>query len=165
MTDEEKYDGLMKRHLRLINRRCYIISLYSNVSYEDAVQDVLLEIALRLDMLDENMPPDTERLWIINIVRRTLRRNKVRKEILTYVADDWENIVVADTQKDYAEIFDEIAPYLEPDDRKMVQYLLEGYKIREIAEKMDIDRNTLSQRKYRLKNKIKNIYAKLYETK
>ena len=54
MTDEEKYDGLMKRHLRLINRRCYIISLYSNVSYEDAVQDVLLEIALRLDMLDEN---------------------------------------------------------------------------------------------------------------
>ena len=165
MTDEEKYDGLMKRHLRLINRRCYIISLYSNVSYEDAVQDVLLEIALRLDMLDENMPLDTERLWIINIVRRTLRRNKARKEILTYVADDWENIVVADTQKDYAEIFDEIAPYLEPDDRKMVQYLLEGYKIREIAEKMDIDRNTLSQRKYRLKNKIKNIYAKLYETK
>jgi RNA polymerase sigma factor (sigma-70 family) len=165
MTDEEKYDGLMKRHLRLINRRCYIISLYSNVSYEDAVQDVLLEIALRLDMLDENMPPDTERLWIINIVRRTLRSNKARKEILTYVADDWENIVVADTQKDYAEIFDEIAPYLEPDDRKMVQYLLEGYKIREIAEKMDIDRNTLSQRKYRLKNKIKNIYAKLYETK
>ena len=116
-------------------------------------------------MLDENMPPDTERLWIINIVRRTLRRNKARKEILTYVADDWENIVVADTQKDYAEIFDEIAPYLEPDDRKMVQYLMEGYKIREIAEKMDIDRNTLSQRKYRLKNKIKNIYAKLYETK
>ena len=165
MTDEEKYDGLMKRHLRLINRRCYIISLYSNVSYEDAVQDVLLEIALRLDMLDENMPPDTERLWIINIVRRTLRRNKARKEILTYVADDWENIIVADTQKDYAEIFDEIAPYLEPDDRKMVQYLLEGYKIREIAEKMDRDRNTLSQRKYRLKNKIKNIYAKLYETK
>ena len=121
----------MKRHLRLINRRCYIISLYSNVSYEDAVQDVLLEIALRLDMLDENM------LWIINIVRRTLRRNKARKEILTYVADDWENIVVADTQKDYAEIFDEIAPYLEPDDRKMVQYLLEGYKIREIAEKIE----------------------------
>ena len=155
----------MKRHLRLINRRCYIISLYSNVSYEDAVQDVLLEIALRLDMLDENMPPDTERLWIINIVRRTLRRNKARKEILTYVADDWENIVVDDTQKDYAEIFDEIAPYyLEPDDRKIVQYLMEGYKIREIAEKMDIDRNTLSQRKYRLKNKIKNIYTKLYET-
>ena len=91
LTDEEKLSGLMKRHLRLINRRCYIFTLCSNVLYEDAVQDVLLEIALHLDTLDENMSENNERLWVINIIRRTLRRNKARKEILTYIADDLES--------------------------------------------------------------------------
>ena len=164
LTDEEKLSGLMKRHLRLINRRCYIFTLCSNVLYEDAVQDVLLEIALHLDTLDENMSENNERLWVINIIRRTLRRNKARKEILTYIADDLENTLVADTMPDYAELFDEIMPYMEPDDRMLVQYLIEGYKMSEIAEMMDIDKNILTQRKYRLKNKIKNIYKKLYGT-
>ena len=164
MTDEETLSGLMKRHLRLINRRCYIFALCSNILYEDAVQDVLLEIALKLDTLDENISPDNERLWVINIIRRTLRKNKQRKEILTYIADDFENKLVADTKPDYAELLDEMMPYMEHDDRMLVQYLIEGYKIAEIAKMMDIDKNTLTQRKYRLKNKIKNIYKKLYET-
>ena len=165
MSNATKMEGLMKRHLRLINRKCYVFSLYSNVLYEDAVQDVLLEIALKLDALDEDISVNGERLWVINITRRTLRSYKARKEVLGYMPDDWENSYVADIGLDANEIFDELISYMEPDDKNIIIYLMEGYTIKEIATMMDMDKNTLCQRKYRLKNKIKNIYTKLYGTK
>ncbi|MBR5783840.1 MAG: hypothetical protein IKY43_01570, partial [Bacteroidales bacterium] len=63
------------------------------------------------------------------------------------------------------EMIDDLKEMLNPDDRKVVEYIMQGYSNKEIAQKMGINQNTMNQKKNRIIEKMRKIFDEQYGNK
>ncbi len=131
-TPHLRFRALWLRYERLVRWRC-LLAARGNVERAcDFVQEVALRLIQSCDALhaDEQLP--SERVWVLRIVRSTLR--DVHASIMPVhdipLDDRW-----ADDTRD-AELnqtLDDFAADLSDDERRFLQYYRDGFDIGEIA--------------------------------
>ena len=133
------------------------------------MQDVLERMWLSLDTLDMAMSSKDEKLWVINTVRRVARYSEKLQNVLEnepkVVIDEVHDIPCSDYDMADREMIDDLKEMLNPDDRKVVEYIMQGYSNKEIAQKMGINQNTMNQKKNRIIEKMRKIFDEQYGNK
>jgi len=78
------------------------------------------------------------------------------ENIVTEVNYDFlpdRNLMIKETLETIGEVLDKEASTLE---KKIYELIFQGFSVEEVAEMLDIDKRSVSNAKYRIKNKIKN---------
>ncbi len=154
MNREEKYIHLLTQYGHKINVHCYLYARKDKVLAQDYVQDVLAALWQELDKLHAEAGTIQSWVWVWLIMRRTLSRNRRDSRVKT---------VPLETLKEEPSVF---FPHGEMDEQMLVSLLSEeeqtlwreiqkGYSVGEVAEMMNLSPHTVSQRLYRIKNKLR----------
>lgn len=161
---EQLFELLLSKHGGAIRKRCFLWSWGNDERGQDAYQDVLLAIWEQLDRLDVNLVIDNERLWVVNITRRTLQAyyGKPAKECVLTDEHIAALIEANADERSATDTINELKAYLEHSDKLLLEYIIEGYDNKDIAILMNVHPNTINQRKHRLIDKMREIYNKLY---
>jgi RNA polymerase sigma factor (sigma-70 family) len=160
---------IMNRYGNLIKKKCYFYSIVRRLYWEDIMQDVLEKMWLSLDTLDMTIPLKDEKMWVINMVRRVVRHSEKLQNVLENepkeAIEEVHDIPYSDYDMADREMVDDLKEMLEPDDRKVVEYIMQGYSNKEIAQKMGINQNTMNQKKNRIIGKMRKIFDEQYGNK
>lgn len=158
--DELRYAALLDHYRAHIVGFCVRHS-DSPAEADDLMQEVMIAVwentgALRGD----STPPQVNR-WLQKVMRTTYVRHlraKPRYTALPLEAADG----VADSDDALRETLDEMMAHLSPDDREVVQQRLRGYDNGEIADSLGVSANNVNLRFFRIKNRLKKIYLRIY---
>lgn len=144
--DEEAYSLLVGRYMR----PAYLVALSVMRRHEDAEDATQESFLVALQRLDECRNPDRFGGWLMTIVRNR-SRNLLRRENLRETSDIPESASGADPLPDRAaerqelrETLKDALAELTPVQREVVLlHDLEGWKHREIAERMELPSGTV----------------------
>lgn len=166
---EQRYASFLDHFGRNITRFCIY---YSNNrdDAEDLMQEIFAAIWVGLPTLGVDCTPQQANRWLYKLMfsvwvkhafhnRRTKHMPQMLLEKLDCRDRDSEN------QAELIALLEELAAYLpEEEDRTLVEELCQGYKIAEIAQRHALTIGAIRTRISRLKDKLKTIHDKLYET-
>lgn len=157
----ERYDALLCHFRRHIQRYC---AARARSAEETAVlaQEVSAALWRAVDGLEASIPSAGANRWLQRVMRSAvadyLRANPaVATQPLATAA-----AITADGDEG-AELLDDLAAYLGPDERALLHDFCSGYSYDELAAARGISAATLRVRMHRLRQHLKTIYSKLYE--
>ena len=131
---------------------------------KDAYQDILMMLWLQMDSWRPDMSRKEESLWVLNVARRVLRSNYGKKKYKVVLCNDVEvfeknmNIVVCNR-----ELIDELKTQLDDGDRMVVENILQGFTINEMAMMYGIEQKAMEKRRHRSVQKLTEKYNELYK--
>lgn len=163
MNKQRRYEALVRAWHRDLYRYAYWLCHDPHIA-EDLVQETCLRAWRSLDSLKDD---NAAKSWLITILRRENARRFERKQLDLVDIDD---CVVADTQHQSSETDIEqqilhkqimkLAPeYREP----LVLQVMAGFNGDEIAQILDLNRNTVMTRLFRARNQLKEQIEKQSE--
>ncbi|MDD1783229.1 sigma-70 family RNA polymerase sigma factor [Enterovibrio sp. ZSDZ35] len=155
MEKQRRYEALVRAWHRDLYRYAYWLTKDQHVA-EDLVQETCLRAWRSLDSLQDD---NAAKAWLITILRRENARRFERKQLELVDIDDHQ---VADNSQQSEEASVEqqwlhkqimrLAPeYREP----LVLQVLAGFSGEEIAEILDLNKNTVMTRLFRARNQLK----------
>lgn len=155
MDKQRRYEALVRAWHRDLFRYAYWLTKDQHVA-EDLVQETCLRAWRSLDSLQDD---NAAKAWLITILRRENARRFERKQLELVDIDDHQ---VADDVRPSEETAMEnrwlhrqimrLAPeYREP----LVLQVLAGFSGEEIAEILDLNKNTVMTRLFRARNQLK----------
>ncbi|KXF81337.1 sigma-70 family RNA polymerase sigma factor [Enterovibrio coralii] len=155
MEKQRRYEALVRAWHRDLYRYAYWLTKDQHVA-EDLVQETCLRAWRSLDSLQDD---NAAKAWLITILRRENARRFERKQLELVDIDDHQ---VADNTQPNEEASVEqqwlhkqimrLAPeYREP----LVLQVLAGFSGEEIAEILDLNKNTVMTRLFRARNQLK----------
>ena len=96
------------------------------------------------------------------VTHTTLATHSRKAKIdLQPITDETERIIAGHNNENY-ELIKDLVAHLPDDDRQAVRLFLEGYSYKEIAAALGITESNVKVRFHRIKQKLKEIYTKLY---
>jgi len=163
MNKQRRYEALVRAWHRDLYRYAYWLCHDPHIA-EDLVQETCLRAWRSLDSLHDDKAAKS---WLITILRRENARRFERKQLDLVDIDDY---AIADTKHQGAEMDVEqqilhkqimkLAPeYREP----LVLQVMAGFSGDEIAEILDLNRNTVMTRLFRARNQLKEQIEKQSE--
>jgi len=163
MNKQRRYEALVRAWHRDLYRYAYWLCHDPHIA-EDLVQETCLRAWRSLDSLQDDKAAKS---WLITILRRENARRFERKQLDLVDIDDY---AIADTKHQGAEMDVEqqilhkqimkLAPeYREP----LVLQVMAGFSGDEIAEILDLNRNTVMTRLFRARNQLKEQIEKQSE--
>ncbi len=157
---QRRYEALVKAWYKDLFRYAYWLTKDQHIA-EDLVQETCLRAWRALDSLQDD---NAAKSWLITILRRENARRFERKQ-LEYVEFD-ENLIVdnsqpSDDSKIDTELLHQQIMRLEPEYREpLVLQVLAGFNGDEIANILDLNKNTIMTRLFRARNKLKEFMDK-----
>jgi RNA polymerase sigma-70 factor (ECF subfamily) len=159
MTKQRRYEALVKAlHADIFRYAVWLIK--DRTIAEDVVQETFLRAWKSLDSLQDE---GAAKSWLITILRRENARRFERKQFDLVDIDDVSvadpvapsdgNIENRDLQRAIASLSEE---YREP----IVMQVLMGFSGDEIAEQLNLNKNTVMTRLFRARSQIKDILTK-----
>ncbi|WP_407331034.1 sigma-70 family RNA polymerase sigma factor [Enterovibrio sp. 27052020O] len=164
MEKQRRYEALVRAWHRDLFRYAYWLTKDQHVA-EDLVQETCLRAWRSLDSLQDD---NAAKAWLITILRRENARRFERKQLELVDIDDHQ---VADNTQPSEEASVEqqwlhkqimrLSPeYREP----LVLQVMAGFSGDEIAEIMDLNKNTVMTRLFRARNQLKEFMDNQNET-
>ena len=156
----KKFDELTGRHQRLIRKLCWSHSSEDPTECKDLVQECYVSIWSHLPSLRRGASALEEAAWVCWQCRSVLSHNARRKSIKPPFISH-HGIPPADTRSDeHRELIEELSAGLSPYERQFIELSLEGYSVKEIAEKLDIKYENAKKRLQRIVKKMRKMYEK-----
>lgn len=153
MDSHQSYTSLLCRHRQLVWALCWKKSHGDRECCRDLVQDVSLSLWEHYGKLRPGASPFEERAWVAWHTRTVLDHLGRRPQPETVpLRDEWA-ARLEEPSSDSP--LDELLDSLGDDDRRLVQLRLEGYNATEIANTMNIQRDTVYQRLHRIIERLR----------
>ncbi|MGF1717191.1 sigma-70 family RNA polymerase sigma factor [Photobacterium chitinilyticum] len=163
MNKQRRYEALVRAWHRDLYRYAYWLCHDPHIA-EDLVQETCLRAWRSLDSLQDDKAAKS---WLITILRRENARRFERKQLDLVNIDDY---AIADTKHQGAEmdveqqILHKQIMKLTPEYREpLVLQVMAGFSGDEIAEILDLNRNTVMTRLFRARNQLKEQIEKQSE--
>jgi RNA polymerase sigma-70 factor (ECF subfamily) len=156
MKKQKRYEDLVKAfHADIFRYAMWLIK--DKAIAEDVVQETFLRAWKSLDSLKDHAAAKS---WLITILRRENARRFERKQLDLIDIDD---VVVADPYNfgdvalEYRELRRIIANLGEEYREPLMMQILMGFTGDEIAEQLNLNKNTVMTRLFRARNQIKEV--------
>ena len=163
MDRQSRYTELLKRHLPMVWRGCWVRARGNYERCRDLVQEVSIALWLHLDQLRTDVSPKEEQAWVWWMTRTTLdhlhRSQRPPMVALTEVMA--ETIPDADNSA-VEEDIEELMAALSPEEQQLMRLHIEGYRADEIAETLGLRRDTVYQRMHRALGKARKALLALF---
>ncbi len=163
MDRQSRYTELLKRHLPMVWRGCWVRARGNYERCRDLVQEVSIALWLHLDQLRTDVSPKEEKAWVWWMTRTTLdhlhRSQRPPMVALTEVMA--ETIPDADNSA-VEEDIEELMAALSPEEQQLMRLHIEGYRADEIAETLGLRRDTVYQRMHRALGKARKALLALF---
>ena len=155
---------LLLRHQRFVWWLCLRHAL-GEVEYGG---DLVQEVFAVLSRCDPQLPPDAspkmERAWLRTASRNVLRNRSRHPVVPTVTLTAKHDRAEDDDYRRRRELVNELAAYLDDDDRQVLQLHLDGFSPADIGIILGAKADTVRHRLSRLVPKMRAIYEKLYNT-
>ena len=161
---ERNFEQLLDRYKLALNARCVFWFGGNAEKAKDAYQDILTMLWLQMDSWRPDMSRKEESLWVLNVARRVLRDKHGKKRNRLVLTDDTEvfekniNIEVCNR-----ELIDELKTHLDYKNRMVVENILQGFTINDMATMYGIEQKAMEKRKHRAIQKLTEKYNELYK--
>lgn len=163
MDRQSRYTELLKHHLPMVWRMCWVRARGNYERCRDLVQEVSIALWLHLDQLRTDVSPKEEKAWVWWMTRTTLdhlhRSQRPPMVALTEVMA--ETIPDADNSA-VEEDIEELMAALSPEEQQLMRLHIEGYRADEIAETLGLRRDTVYQRMHRALGKARKALLALF---
>ncbi|MBO7200167.1 MAG: sigma-70 family RNA polymerase sigma factor [Bacteroidales bacterium] len=164
-TEREKdFEQLLNRYKLALKVRCATWCRGNTERAKDAYQDILAELWQQMDSWRPDMSRKEESLWVLNVARRVLRSNYGKKKYKVVLCNDVEvfekniNIEVCNR-----ELIDELKTHLDDKNRMVVENILQGFTINDMAMMYGIEQKAMEKRRHRAIQKLTEKYNELYK--
>ena len=161
---EQDFEQLLDRYKLALKVRCATWCRGDTERAKDAYQDILTMLWLQMDSWRPDMSRKEESLWVLNVARRVLRSNYGKKKYKVVLCNDVEvfeknmNIVVCNR-----ELIDELKTHLDDKNRMVVENILQGFTINDMATMYGIEQKAMEKRRHRAIQKLTEKYNELYK--
>lgn len=152
-TRYDDFDRLMQRHKALIRHLCWWQASGHREECEDLMQDCLASLWHYRHTLREDANEHQERLWVKYHCRSVFSHRNEKPVLKTASLD--EARTVADETIDNRALIAELAVGLTDSEHRLLDLIVEGYSISEIATLLGVKPASVSQARYRIIEKMK----------
>lgn len=159
MRDPNTFTDFLNRHRAMVWRMCWLSARANYERCRDLVQEVSVALWLHFDQLRPEASLQEERAWVRWQTRSVLDlQRRLRKNVpvvpLTPVLED--SLPSSDSVPQREEL-DRLMESLGPDERHLLQMLLEGYRADEIGDALGTGRDVVYQRYHRALKKMRRV--------
>ncbi|MDE5555235.1 MAG: sigma-70 family RNA polymerase sigma factor [Muribaculaceae bacterium] len=156
-VNENEFASIIREHAALINKVCFFYAT-DKIPYDDLRQEIYVNLWLGISKFRGDCKIST---WIyrvaVNSALMAIRNYKSKLETLPIEFTPHElSSEVDDEQKERLQSLYEIINCLQPIEKALILLWLDEYQYDEIAEIMDMPRNTIATKLRRIKEKLIN---------
>lgn len=152
----EDFDAIVTRHKTLIRRLCWWHADGNSSLCADLMQEAVTALWHYRHTLRPEATAQQERLWVKYHCRSVFSHRRRRKNLDTVPLN--EKIDFAEPTNSHRETIEDLAIGLTLHEHQMLDLLLEGYNIAEIAELMNIKPASASTLRQRIIAKMRQTY-------
>ena len=158
-TKYEQFDDLINRYRKLIRKLCWRHSSGSESQCNELVQDCYISIWSHLPSLRPDAHPLQRTAWVVLQCRSVFshRRRSKPPEWLP-IDEQLADTLPAPDDSSRKELLEEFAADLPPNERRLLELMLEGCDQNEIAEELAISVEAAKKKRQRLIKKIQKKY-------
>jgi len=163
---QRKLRKFYEKHLDGVYRYVFFRVGKNREVAEDLTSEIFIKIIKNFDKYD---PKRSEKAWVMTISRNHLinhyRDNKITDDIdeISFKLEGIDGIVEEELNDDFRQLDDALSQ-LSKDERRMVEMkYLEGYKYKDVGEKMKKTSGAVRIQTYRAMQKLKAIILPKYE--
>ena len=158
-TKYEQFDDLINRYRKLIRKLCWRHSSGSESQCDELVQDCYIAIWCHLPSLRPAAHPLQRTAWVVLQCRSVFshRRRSKPPEWLP-IDEQLTDTLPAPDDSSRKELLEEFAADLPPNERRLLELMLEGCDQNEIAEELAISVEAAKKKRQRLIKKIQKKY-------
>ena len=158
-TKYEQFDDLINRYRKLIRKLCWRYSSGSESQCDELVQDCYISIWCHLPSLRLAAHPLQRTAWVVLQCRSVFshRRRSKPPEWLP-IDEQLTDTLPAPDDSSRKELLEEFAADLPPNERRLLELMLEGCDQNEIAEELAISVEAAKKKRQRLIKKIQKKY-------
>ena len=158
-TKYEQFDDLINRYRKLIRKLCWRHSSGSESQCDELVQDCYISIWCHLPSLRPAAHPLQRTAWVVLQCRSVFshRRRSKPPEWLP-IDEQLTDTLPAPDDSSRKELLEEFAADLPPNERRLLELMLEGCDQNEIAEELAISVEAAKKKRQRLIKKIQKKY-------
>ena len=159
MNDSNTFTDFLNRHRPMIWRMCWLAARGNYERCSDLAQEVSIAIWRHFDQLRPNASPQEERAWVrwqarsVIDLQRRLKKSLPMVPLTPGMADTLSSTDSAPQKEE----LDRLMSSLGPDERHLLQLLLEGYHADEIGEALGMGRDVVYQRYHRALKKMRRV--------
>lgn len=163
MDSQSEYTELLRRHLTMIWGMCWVSVKGNYERCRDLVQDVSIALWLRFDRLRPDASAQEERAWVRWWTRSVIDFERRRQRLSPLpLTDEMANTIASENQQKQQEFLEYIMASLSPDEQRLLQLRMEGYKADEIASILGLNRDAVYQRMHRAIIKARQVLLLLF---
>ena len=158
-TKYEQFDDLINRYRKLIRKLCWRHSSGSESQCDELVQDCYISIWCHLPSLRPDAHPLQRTAWVVLQCRSVFshwRRSKPPEWLP--IDEQLTDTLPAPDDSSRKELLEEFAADLPPNERRLLELMLEGCDQNEIAEELAISVEAAKKKRQRLIKKIQKKY-------
>lgn len=159
MTKQRRYEALVKAlHADVFRYAVWLIK--DRAIAEDVVQETFLRAWKSLDSLQDE---SAAKAWLITIMRRENARRFERKQfdlVDIEEASVADLIAVSDGNTEHRDLRKAIASLSDEYREPLIMQVIMGFTGEEIAEQLNLNKNTVMTRLFRARSQIKEIMTK-----
>lgn len=135
--------------------------LHNDADAADAMSETILKCWTQIERLEKKKYFKT---WLIRILINNCN-DSIRKNSRTVFVDSYDRIEPADCEELHSKEIDECFDCLSETNRLiMLLYYTQGFKVREIAQMLEMNENTVKTRLSRARKEFKEAYTEVMST-
>lgn len=158
MDRQNAYTELLNRHKSMLWRLCWLRAQGNYERCRDLVQEVSIALWIHFDQLRSGVTAQEERAWVRWLARTTLdHRNRYQRPPMLSLSEALADTVPSSDTSTDKEYVEELMAALSPEEQKLMQMHIDGYRGDEIAEAMGLKCNTVYQRMHRAISKARKV--------
>jgi len=155
----ERFDDLIERHGKLVRRLCWRHSSGSESVCEELVQDCYISIFLHITSLRSGANVLQEATWVVWQCWSVFSRWKRRRKRDYIPLDELMSDTCPDaTDNELLEQIKELSVNLTPKESETLEMILKGYTVKEIAERANLQPDSIKKQRQRIIQKMKQAY-------
>ena len=152
----EKFDDLIKRYRNLIRRLCWGRASGSEALCEELVQDCYISLWSHLPSIREGANMFQEMAWVVWQCRSVFsHRNKARRIDCVSIESDMAEGIAAPVEGMLQEEIEELSGSLTASERGLLEMMMMGYGMTEIADKVGMKVESVRKRRQRIIEKMR----------
>ena len=161
-TKYEQFDDLINRYRKLIRKLCWRHSSGSDSQCDELVQDCYISIWCHLPSLRPAAHPLQRTAWVVLQCRSVFSHRQRQLHALHWslcpIDEQLADTIPAPDDTSRHELIEELAADLPPNERRLLELMMEGCDQNEIAEELAISVEAAKKKRQRLIKKIQKKY-------